>query len=323
MNPDEEENSLANAASQLVQSGERNQNDNQVEGLQISAHQLKLPPFWNSSPEAWFIVAEAQFRASNLTNENRRYTPLLTTLPPEVIHQVRDLIQNPPDETRLYSVFKEKFLQRLTPNEEQRIANLLYHAEIGDRKPSEFYRHLEHLAGQSNEIGRKTIRKLFINRLPKSIGRSLILLENQQISDQIEIADKLWEVENSQIPKFPSINSASSPNQTSPSASQSNVVDLSEIQKLNKEISELKLAIKNITTGDIEEIKRPSRNFSRGRRSYSRSRSKSKEWNSSPSTTKKNLCWYHEKFGDKAIKCYRPCKFFASTPVNNSDDSKN
>lgn len=305
------------------------QQDNQGRDFQVGAFQLKLPPFWENSPESWFIVAEAQFRACSITTEHRRYTHLLASLTPDIIQQVSDLVQNPPDEARLYTVFKEKLLHRLTPNEEQRIASLLYHTEMGDRKPSEFYRHMEQLVGQSNEIGRNTIRKLFINRLPKSIERSLILLENQPISDQIEIADKLWEVENSRTPKFASVNSASAPK---PSINDATGTDSSDFSKLNKEISELKLAIKNLSVMNLEEnnfnndpntIKRSSRRFSRGNRFLSRSRSRSRGQNRSSSTPENHLCWYHEKFRDKAVKCCKPCKFFASSSGNDEKDAKN
>lgn len=294
----------------------------QRQDFQISANQLKLPPFWNNCPESWFIVAEAQFRASNITTENRRYTHLLASLTPDIIQQVRDLIQNPPDESRLYSCFKEKLLDRLTPNEEQRIASLLYQTEMGDRKPSEFYRHMEQLVGQSNEIGRNTIRKLFLNRLPKPIERSLILLENQPINDQLQIADKLWEAEHSQIPKFNSIHSANVVKQQTNNTG----TDSSIIAQLNKEISELKLSMKNLENhfnNNLNEVRKTSRQFSKGRRSYSRSRSRSREWNKSPSQSKDDLCWYHHKFGQKAIKCYKPCKFFASTSIESDKDEKN
>lgn len=285
---------------------------------QIAAHQLKLPTFWNDSPESWFIVAEAQFRACNITTENRRYTHLLASLPSDAIQQVRDIIQNPPDESRLYSVFKEKLLQRLTPNEEQRIASLLYHTEMGDRKPSEFFRHMQQLVGESNEIGRNTIRKLFISRLPKAIRHSLILLENQPINHQIEIADRLWEVETSQSP---SIHSATSVKLISNDGMEDN---LSEISRLKKEISELKLAIKDLTADNNKkgESKRPSRSHSRGRGSRYRNRSQSKGRAKSSSNSVSDLCWYHEKFGEKAFKCCKPCKFFTSSS-DNATEPKN
>lgn len=183
---------------------------------------------------------------------------------------------------------------------------------MGDKKPSEFYRHMQQLVGESNEIGRNTMRKLFISRLPKSMTHSLILLENQPINEQLEIADKLWEVETS---RSLCINSATKHNNENTMEDNS-----SEISRLGKEISELKLAIE-VLGREVTDNKRPSRDSSRGRRSQYRNRSKSREWNRSPSISKTNLCWYHDKFGEKATKCCKPCKFFSNS--NNNDDQKN
>uniref|UniRef100_A0A182PWQ5 Uncharacterized protein n=1 Tax=Anopheles epiroticus TaxID=199890 RepID=A0A182PWQ5_9DIPT len=64
------------------------------------------------SPAAWFAAAEAEFEVSNVN----------------------------------------QLLERCTISEEQRISQLLYHVEMGDRSPSDFYRYMGQLAGNSANL---------------------------------------------------------------------------------------------------------------------------------------------------------------------------
>ncbi|XP_017471949.1 PREDICTED: uncharacterized protein LOC108367445 [Rhagoletis zephyria] len=40
---------------------------------EICATSVKLPQFWTSCPEAWFIHAEMQFSTKNITQETTKY----------------------------------------------------------------------------------------------------------------------------------------------------------------------------------------------------------------------------------------------------------
>lgn len=281
-------------------------NRNSANLYEQSAITIKLPQFWPQSPEVWFITAEAQFTLHGIKSESRKYTHLLTALPLDIIQSNIDIIQSPPNPTTLYSSFKEELIRRLIPNEETRIMELLYNSEIGDRRPSSFYRHLLQLVGRSTEIGNKVIRKVFLDRLPKPIQRTLITIEKFPMEEQLTIADKLWDSEKEhrfginqithQDPKISEIGKLDSSHTLS-----------SDVSSLREEINTLKkLVEKCLTLGKGNNFHKKDKYNNK----FTKYKEKSKSQESLLSTSDEGLCWYHRKFADKAAKCTKPCKHF-------------
>jgi hypothetical protein len=58
---------------------------------------------------------------------------------------VEDIITSPPHHDP-YTALKTELLNRLSPTREQRLRQIITHEEMGDRKPSQFLRHLRSLA---------------------------------------------------------------------------------------------------------------------------------------------------------------------------------
>ena len=124
---------------------------------------LRLPPFWPEEPELWFAQLEGQFALSRITKEEDKYALTIAHIQPKQAREVKDIITNPPVFNR-YQTIKTALIQRLTDSKEQRIRQLLESEKIGDRKPSQFLRHLSTLAGTvaSNDL----LRTLWLGRLP-------------------------------------------------------------------------------------------------------------------------------------------------------------
>ncbi len=57
---------------------------------------LTLPAFWISEPAAWFALAEAKFRTSNITSQRVMFDLLIAALPEKNLSQVMDIIKNIP-----------------------------------------------------------------------------------------------------------------------------------------------------------------------------------------------------------------------------------
>ncbi|CAB0041816.1 unnamed protein product [Trichogramma brassicae] len=65
----------------------------------------RLPAFWRSDPDLWFLQVEAQFNIHQVTSDSTRFNMILTVLDPETISEVSDIIRAPPaqDSSTSYS----------------------------------------------------------------------------------------------------------------------------------------------------------------------------------------------------------------------------
>lgn len=269
-------------------------------GSQISAVAIKLPQFWPKFPVGWFVRAEGMFRRSHpvITAEETKYDHVLAVLPEETIMSVYDVIENntkyaqqypslrienpdaPPPTP--YTDLKEALIGRNTLSEKERLEQILSKETIGNRKPSEFYRHLKQLAGNSKIVNDELIKSLWLRSLTQQVQQSLITSGKTEVKDLTMLADLLCEVSGSQ----PSLFSVSNP-----STSQEN----DRLSRLEKQISSLASSI---------EAMKVSRNSSR------RFRSRSRKRDSTPGASKEGkLCWYHRKFKENAAKCIAPCDY--------------
>lgn len=260
---------------------------------EIQAVSVKLPPFWVNSPSTWFIQAEAQFVLARVSSDTIKFHYILSALPQTAIDSVLDYIQNLP-ENDIYKGLKQKLIERHSLSEERRIEELLSNTELGDKKPSELYRHLNQLAGTSGTFGENLIKKLWLRRLSPVINVALIPLikDGKDISQLAEIADKIFEVSSG----F-SVSLVNAPSTVKAVSVQNN-----KYEQLVNEISELKRVVHGLLNQGNSSSNQRSRS-----RSGSRFRSGSR--NAKRDTNKYPLCWYHYKFGDKARKCDKPCNF--------------
>ncbi|KAJ3663672.1 hypothetical protein Zmor_007903 [Zophobas morio] len=159
-----------------------------------AATQIKLPQFWTCSPAAWFFQAEAQFNLKRITSDASRYEHVITALPQDIVILVVDILQKPPTENK-YETLKKSLLERTVDSEEKRLTQILSNNnELGDRKPSEFYRHLEILAGNSAMVGKELLQNLWMRKLPININVALLASGKQDITELCAIADKIWNV---------------------------------------------------------------------------------------------------------------------------------
>lgn len=258
----------------------------------VGSSTLKLPPFYDKYPQQWFVLVESQFRIKNINQEHIKYDYLLLALSQDLFATVSDIVQNINDNWNHpgltpYTTLKEALLERNTLSESQRLETLLKDIDIGDRKPSEFYRALKQTAGQSDSITEKLITQLWIRKLPMQIQISLKTLPNPDIKTLLSMADSIYEI-------FLMNNKGQL--QAIGSSSEHHVQN-DHISRLEKQITLLTESIQKLTTN--------TQHTSNETRFRSRSKSRSKR-NPSNST---ELCWYHNKFGTKAKKCISPCNF--------------
>lgn len=127
---------------------------------------MRTPLFWLEDPELWFAHLEEQFDMSGITQDSMKYSHVLSHLKLRYSREIRDVITSTREGNK-YLAIKNALIQRLTVSQEQRLRQPLEHKELGDRKPSQFLRHLQTLAG--NSTFEQLLRSMWLRRLPSQI----------------------------------------------------------------------------------------------------------------------------------------------------------
>lgn len=71
---------------------------------------LKIPPFWDESPEIWFAQIEAQFSTAQVTTDISRFNAVVGAIESKILTQVADAVLNPPAADK-YKNFKTRILE--------------------------------------------------------------------------------------------------------------------------------------------------------------------------------------------------------------------
>lgn len=156
--------------------------------LASSTVQIKLTTFDTTDPELWFAETERDFASSNLTSESEKFKLMSKMLDSQVKSELRDIRFNPPHENQ-FTTFKMEILKRMCSSQEEKTRMLLESQDIGDRKPSQFLRHLRSLAGKT--VSDAVIRTLWSSRLPASMQPILAMQMNESLDKVAEMADHL------------------------------------------------------------------------------------------------------------------------------------
>lgn len=233
---------------------------------------VRVPPFSPEDPALWFAQMEGQFSLAGITVDSTKFYYVSAQLDHHIAKEVKDIITNPPSENK-YLKLKTELIRRLSASQERKVRQLLTHEELGDRKPSQFLRHLQTLAG--TDVPEDFLRTLWAGRLPTNLQTLVASQRKLSLSDVAELADQVYDI----VPSTPQV-----------ATTEIAMDEMSrQISELTKQMSELRAQLGNY------------RHRSRSRtRVKQRFRSKSRDT---------SMCWYHNRFGNKATRCTAPCSF--------------
>lgn len=252
---------------------------------------FKVPPFSPDDPELWFAILESQFESLDISEDTFKFRSVVNNLDVNHAKTVKDIIVNPPPKNR-YTKIKSELIKRLSASHERKVKQLLTHEELGDRKPSQFLRHLQDLAGASAPMD--FIKSIWINRLPTSIQTLLASQSTQTLEQLADLADRVQELTS---PYGFAVTAVSS-------SSPAPICYVNEITELKKMVEHLAVKLDEHTRSSCSSNYRSGRPRSQRKQSSSRQRSRSHS-----SYKRYPVCWYHSKFGDNARSCVKPCDF--------------
>ncbi|KAH6946269.1 hypothetical protein HPB50_012561 [Hyalomma asiaticum] len=108
--------------------------------------------------------------------------------------EIRDLLVAPPAENA-YTALTQLLIRRLTPSEPQRLQQLLHNTELGDRTPSQLFRHMRQLlhtdGATTTDADSRLLCELFLQRLPVNVRMILASAADKRLS---ELADSVLAV---------------------------------------------------------------------------------------------------------------------------------
>jgi hypothetical protein len=245
---------------------------------------IRVAPFWPDKPAIWFAQLEGQFVISNITADTTKFYYVISQLDNQFAAEVEDIIVSPPASNK-YEKLKSELIKRLSASKEKKVKQLLMHEELGDRKPSQFLRHLQNLAGPG--VPEDFVKTIWTSRLPHSMQQIIASQTTSPLEVLADLADRIQDI----APPTPVVASTSAVSAVNTS---------SALEEMAKQIAELTRQVNYLST-------ERSRSRSQARRNY---RGRSTSVHRSDSRYRKQpLCWYHAKFGSKANKCVSPCDF--------------
>lgn len=119
----------------------------------------------------WFLQVETQFKLRGIKSDSTKFDHLLAALPTESMEIIADLLTSPPIDDK-YKELKKLLISRC--------------------QDTEFYRHLEGLAGDNNLINKELLKKIWLSKLPANIQPCVIAIEGTKNNEQMFlIADKI------------------------------------------------------------------------------------------------------------------------------------
>jgi len=155
---------------------------------------LRLPPFKEAAPRAWFKQAEAYFRIHGKTGCELWYFYVTWALSPQQEALVQDITEAEITPPNAYELLKERLLQLHEKGERARAKKLLLHmAPIGGRRPSKLLAEILSLCPKG-EQGSNLMRYLFFFCLPPRIQELLGENDHSSVVELAARADKLtWD----------------------------------------------------------------------------------------------------------------------------------
>ena len=230
---------------------------------------VRFPPFWTDRPALWFAQAEAQFDLAGITRQRTKFNHVVSQLHQKHAAEVED-IRSPP-EHEPYDRLKAELVSRLSTSRDQRVRQLLSHEEMGDRRPSQFLRHLK---GFAPDVPDDFLRTIWASRLPPHVQAILAGQTEGSLDSASHLADRICEV---------------APQPTTASVSPSVPDNTSGLLELMEELSRQVVALR------ATQARRRSRSGDHRRNTPGNS------------PIRHDICWYHRRFGYEARKCNPPC----------------
>ena len=236
--------------------------------------EIKLPPFEEDMPQAWYNQAEAYFRLHGVTDRMFWFYYVQWALTPVQKKLARDLLSIPDPPPNAYELLKERLLRLYDKGEKDRCRRLLSMPPLGGRRPSELLAEMLQLCPRDDVDG-KIIRYMFLFRLTPTMQSMLGEDDTSSITDLAARADALMDAE----------------------AAKEHAVAAA--------VEEATIAAAGTAPPSSTRKRKPDWNKSK-KPAFKRNKGDGDKPDPGP-WQDLGICWSHYTYGDKAKKCRPPC----------------
>ena len=257
----------------------------------------------------WLVQLDLYFCQAGIKEELSRFRIAATLLPGHILRDFADILRSPP-KVDPYTKLSEAIRQRFGRSVEQRLRTLLSEQQLGDRRPSQFLRHLLDLAQAAGSQDSPLVRQIFLNALPPRIQPFLQCLPTStDLATTASTADRLLDLpptaSAAPTPHFPPATMDVFTPGLVHAVQQTPSEDLPALMRqLIRGITDLTTTVSTL----VETTARRERSASTARVADHR-RARDRSATPSPATPSTSLCWYHHKYGGSARSCQPPCSW--------------
>ena len=159
---------------------------------------VKLPDFWTTDPDLWFLHAESAFNNARVTVSRTKFDLIVQKLPQDIMVSVRGLVRaSATASTTPYEDLKDKLVSSYQLTRWQRVAKVIHHPGLGDRRPTALMDAMLALLPDDEEPG-SIFLGLFLERLPVEMRDHLVAKVFKTPGEMALHADLLWDARRSQ-----------------------------------------------------------------------------------------------------------------------------
>ena len=246
---------------------------------------LSLPAFWEKEPIVWFKCVDVFFTSRRICKQSKMFDHVLKRLPPKYLALLSDVITECSQSINPYDILKRALISRYTLSEDAQL-DKLHKIQLGEMSPIEF---LAKLRGSlvSFDHNEPTFKRL----IKKVFFESMSVMVRQLLSATGETDVDLL------AQKATHILSASPANPPTDDKPQYKVNEY-----FHKQLGNMSDA--------VDELNRKLEKFTSDQRNKG----------SAPTSTisKNGLCFYHNRYGNRAHKCISPCYWYANDAMSHS-----
>lgn len=137
---------------------------------------------------SWFALVESAFESADIRNDHERHTLTVAALPEYVLSELCNKLT-----TLSYEILKEVVIGNYSKSKGECCSQLLRREEMGDDKPSQFFRRCRNLVSNVPEMTDNVLKILFMEKLPAFIRQSTFMSEFLPLREYLDHCDRATE----------------------------------------------------------------------------------------------------------------------------------